>query len=112
MKSAYVEARLSEADEVHHGGKCVEDEEHGSGRSREIVVHRLSRRVILELPICLLADTMHKSESYSLQCLANLLRNANSIKWNKQEQRHKPMTAKNTKNTGFLRLSSRYDSDK
>ena len=106
MKPAYVEARLREIDEVDYGGKCVEGEEHGSGKSREIVVHRLSLRVILELPICLLADTMHKSGSYSLQCLANLLRNANFIKWNKQEQRHKPMTAKNTKNTGFLGLSS------
>ena len=112
MKPAYVEARLSEVGEVDYGGKCAEGEEHGSSRSHEIVVHRLSRRVILELPICLLADTMHKSESYSPQCLANLLRTANSMKWNKQEQRHKPMTAKNTKNTGFLRLSSQYDSDK
>jgi len=71
---------LSEVEEVDYGCKCVEDEEHGSGRSHGFVAHRISRRVILELPICLLADTMHKSESYSLQYLANLLRNANSIK--------------------------------
>ena len=71
MKPAYVEARLREVDEVDYGGKCAEDGEHGSGRSHEIVVHRLSLRGILELPICFLADTMHKSESYSLQYLAN-----------------------------------------
>jgi hypothetical protein len=55
---------------------------------------------------------MHKSESYSLQCLANLLRNANSIKWNKQEQRHKPMTTKYPKNTRVLHLPNQHDSDK
>ena len=112
MKPAYVEARLREIDEVDYGGKCVEGEEHGSGKSREIVVHRLSRRVILELPICLLADTMHRSESYTLQCLVSLLRNAKPIKLNKQEQRHKPMTAKYPKNTSVLQLPSQHESDK
>jgi hypothetical protein len=34
------------------------------------------------------------------------------MKWIKQEQRHKPITTKNTKNKGFLRLSSQYDYDK
>ena len=112
MKPAYVEARLSEVDEVGYGDKCVEDEEHGSGKSREIVVHRLSRRVILELPICLLADTMHRFESYTLQCLVSLLRNAKPIKLNKQEQRHKPMTAKYPKNTSVVQLPNQHESDK
>jgi hypothetical protein len=112
LKPAYVEARLREVDELNYGGKYVEDEEHGSGRSHGIAVHRLSRRVILEIPICLLADTRHRSESYTLQCLVSLLRNAKPIKLNKQEQRHKPMTAKYPKNTSVLQLLNQHESDK
>ena len=60
------EARLGCFEEADCGDTCVSGEGHGMGKCHGTVASRSLHRLVLELQVCLLAGTMHKSESYSL----------------------------------------------
>ena len=101
---------LSPAEEANFDGKYLEAQAHDTGKFHEILRRLELLNSAFELPVGLLADTMHKSESYPLQCLAEFWVIANSMKWIKQEQGHKPMTAIFPENTGNLNPVNQIDS--
>ena len=89
-------------DEVDFGGKYVEAQVHDTGKFHEILGPTNFLASVLDYLDGPLADTMHKFESYSTSFELEI---AESVKWNKQEQRHKSTTTKSPKNTRVLNVS-------
>jgi hypothetical protein len=61
---------LRPAEEANFDGKYLEAQAHDPGKFHEILGRLELLNFAFEFPVGLLADTMHKSESYPLPCLA------------------------------------------
>ena len=64
------EVRLGWFEEASYGDTSVSGEGHGRGRFHGTVAYWNLHPLVLELQVCLLAGTRHKSEPYPLPCLA------------------------------------------
>ncbi len=61
---------LRPPEEANFEGKYLEAQAHDPRKFHEILGRLELLNSAFDFPLGLLADTMHKSESYSLQCLA------------------------------------------